>query len=553
MPSFVTCPECGEQTLGMPCGSCGAALPSQGDAAILRDEMADDRDRAADVRDRDAADRDTAARRQDQTFTDHEKAASEQMQSWSDDDQVASKSDQVSADEDQRAAEADLAAGGNPVTYTRGAKARARSRGERGSASTLRDETKAARAHTDTDATHEEALLQGEQDRAEAAGDRVEAAGDRAEAAQDRAHALFDTTESALAARRAIETLESMSDAFISLDAGWRFTYLNPQAEILVDRDRRDLVGKNLWEEYPELVGSTFDTEYRRAIREQVPIRFEAFVQRLDRTLEIRAYPVVAGLAVYFRDVSEERQRDERLRQTERLEMLGQITAGIVHDFTNLLAATGGIAALGQADAPDDKIARYFDAIAAANQKAEALTRQLLAFARQQELTPEMIDANDVVKGLSSLLFQLMPPDIELRLALAPEEVLVFVDRSKMEQVVLNLAVNSRDAIKETGSITIKTAAEDPTGISHDLAGPFGWLQVSDTGMGIPEDIRPRIFDPFFSTKAPGEGTGLGLATIYGIVSQSGGSIFVDSQVGEGTSMTVALPATASPRPGTPT
>lgn len=541
---FMTCPECGEETRGMPCTSCGAVLPSPGGAAATRDETADDRDRAADRRDRKATDRDAVARRQDQTATDHERAASEQIQSWSDDDQVASNSDQLSADEDQRAAEVDLAAGGDFVTFTRGAKARAWSRGKRGSASTLRDDTKAARSYDETDVAREEALLQGEHDRAEAAGDRAEAAGDRAEAAQDRADALFDTHESALAARRAIETLESMSDAFVSLDSEWVFTYLNPQAEVLVDRDRRGLVGKNLWEEFPELVGSTLDIEYRRATREQVPVRFEIFLQRLDRTLEVRAYPVVEGLAVYFTDVTEERLRDDRLRQAERLEMLGQMTAGIVHDFTNLFVATGGFAAMGQADAPDEKIARYFDAIAAANQKAQALTRQLLAFARQQELSPGLMDANEVVLGLSSLLYQLMPSDIDLRLLLAPQGVDVFVDRSQLEQVVLNLVVNSRDAIQGKGSITIKTAVEDPPGINHDLGGPCGWLQVIDTGAGIPEHIQPRIFDPFFTTKAPGEGTGLGLATIYGIVTQSGGSIFVDSQVGEGTSMTIGLPAT---------
>ena len=544
MPSFVICPACGEQATGTHCQSCGAALPTEDDAATIRDETAEDRDRAADVRDREAADRDATARQQDIAATDQERAASEQIQSLSDDDQAASKRDQVSADEDQRAAEDDLVAGGSAVAYTRGAKARRRSRGERGTASMLRDETTAARAREDMDASREEALQKGEHDRAEAAGDRAEAAGDRAEAARDRADALFDTAESALAARRAIETLESMSDAFFTVDTDWRFTYLNPQAEALVNRDRHDLIGKNMLEEYPAMAGSQFDLEFRRAIREQVPVRFEAVFPQGDRAFEVRAYPVTAGLAVYFGDVTEERRRDDRLRQSERLEMLGQITAGIVHDFTNLLAATGGFAAMGETDAPDERIAGYFHAITTANKKAEALTRQLLAFARQQDLSPALIDANDVVSGLSSLLFQLMPPDIDLRLDLAPEAVIVFVDRSKFEQVVLNLVVNSRDAIKGTGSITVTTAVEDPTGITHDLGGPYGWLQVIDTGGGIPDEIRPRIFDPFFSTKAPGEGTGLGLATIYGIVSQSGGSIFVDSHVGEGTSMTIALPAT---------
>ena len=395
----------------------------------------------------------------------------------------------------------------------------------------------AARLQEETGAhtRREDTLLHAERDREEAAGDREEAAGDRADALRSR-------TESADAAQHALETLESMSDAFFTLDTEWRFTYLNPQSEVILERRREDLVGRSVWEEFPDAVGSLFD-QFRRALGEQVPVRFEEDYEPLGRTLEVRAYPVSYGLAVYFTDVTNERLRDARLRQTERLEMLGQLTAGVAHDFNNVLSAVGGFAKLGQARAVDEKTTHYFEQIDLANQKGTALIRQLLAFGRQQDLSPAAIDLNEVVDGLFSLLRQLMPAGIELRMVPSPEPVTVFVDRSQLEQVLLNLAVNGRDAIDTTGSITVTTTNAAPAGVTHEIRAPSGWLQVADTGSGIPEDVRPHIFDPFFSTKPPEMGTGLGLATIYGIVSQSGGTILVDSTVDVGTTMTVVLPA----------
>jgi two-component system cell cycle sensor histidine kinase/response regulator CckA len=296
-------------------------------------------------------------------------------------------------------------------------------------------------------------------------------------------------------------------------------------------------------EEFPEGLGSRSYDEYQRALREQLRVRFEEDYEPLGRTLEIRAYPVTAGLAVYFTDVTDERRRDERLRQGQRLEAIGRVTAGVAHDFNNLLAAVGGYAELGQAASLDAKTRGYFDRIDAASQQAVALTRQLLVFAREQELSPTAIDLNDVVKSLSSLLRQLIPVGIDVHLALSPQPVPVFVDRSQLERVLLNLVVNSRDAIETTGSITVSATTDEPAGVMHDIRVASSWLQVTDTGAGIPEDVLPLIFDPFFSTKPPETGTGLGLATIYGIVSQSGGSIFVDSTLGVGTTMTLALPA----------
>ena len=555
MVNPVRCPVCGEVKEAVRCGSCGAEAPAGAEqiddqAASERDGTAEVRDRAAELRDRDAEDRDALARGDEQAASDRHQMASDRDQLWSDNDESASGRDQRSADADQRSADDEFAAGGDAVRYQRGVLAREQSRKERGSVSGLRGETTAARLlEDDADTRREDGLPLARRDRANAAEDRANAADDREEAARERADAFRDRTDYVLAAERALETLEWMSDAFQTLDSEWRFTYLNPQCEAILDRRREDLLGKNVWDEFPEAVGTRFYDEYHRAVREHVPVQFEEFYEPLGRTLQIRAYPVPAGLAVYFTDVTKERLRDARLRQTERLEMLGRLTAGVAHDFNNLLAAVGGFANLGKANSADERLTEYFDQIDAASRKAVALTRQLLAFGGEQDLAPSVIDLNEVVEGLSSLMRQLMPNGIDLRLALSPQPVIVFADPSQVEQVLLNLVVNSRDAIDTTGSITVSTTADAPAGVVHDVRVSAGWLQVTDTGSGIPEGVRPYVFDPFFTTKPPETGTGLGLATIYGIVTQSGGSIIVDSMVGVGTTFTVALPAGQSHSP----
>ncbi|MBA3405086.1 MAG: PAS domain-containing protein [Gemmatimonadaceae bacterium] len=349
-------------------------------------------------------------------------------------------------------------------------------------------------------------------------------------------------TSQRVAEQRAVQTLESMSDAFMTVDTEWRFTYVNPQGESILDRRREDLIGKNMWEEFPESVGSRFYDAYLEAVRDQVPVQIEETYEPLGRTLEARAYPVTDGLAVFFTDVTTQRLQDERLRQTQRLEAIGRVTASVAHDFNNLLTAILGFASLGQADSGDGKAGFYFDQIDSAGQKAVELTRQLLAFGRKQDLSPTVFDLNEMVEGLSSLLHQVVPADIELRFALAGESVPVFMDKPQLEQVLLNLVVNSRDAITGSGSITICTSIESPVGLIHDVRGESGWLQVADTGAGIPADVRPHIFEPFYTTKPPETGTGLGLATIHGIIMQSGGAIFVDSASDAGTTMSVALP-----------
>lgn len=540
----LTCTFCGRETPAFPCASCGASAQNEAELSTSRDETAEGRDRAADLRDVGAEERDVRSRQEHEVASAEDEKATAQDQAWSDDDQASSGRDQWNADEDQRAADDDLAAGGSAEVHSRGFQARERSRRQRGAVSMLREDTSTARALEErTDDGREHDLLLGRRDRAMAAGDRSKSAEDRKRSAGDRAEALRNSDDFAIAAERAIETLESMSDAFFTLDSEWRFTYLNPQTEGFLPRSRMEMIGRIIWEEFPEMIDSRFEHEYRRAVHEQIPVRFEQAYESLGQIFEVRAYPVPSGLAVYFTDVTQERLRDERLRQSERLETLGQLTAGIAHDFRNILAAVSGFAQLGLHDAKDETHLGYFNHIAEASRKAEALTNQLLAFARRQDLSPSPTDINEVVNGLASLLHQLMPPDITIHLALSPDPVVVFVDRSQLEQVVLNLVVNSRDAIGTSGLITISTATEDPMELIPPTDERYGWVTVTDDGSGIPDHVLPHIFDPFYSTKPKGEGSGLGLATIYGIVTQSGGSAFVESTPGQGTVMRVALPA----------
>jgi PAS domain S-box-containing protein len=521
MAKVMRCHACGGELAGSAtCPSCGAEPPAGG-IDQTRDQAASDRDRTAEHRDRSAERRDRGADDRDAMALEHEQAASDREGVASDQDRsvVARKTTQRDRDD---------ASVGRDGTTAAGLDGRA--------ADPSPSDTPSEAAHDRQEAAD---------DREHAAGDREEAANDRQEAAGDREEALRDRTKAAAAAQRAVETLESMSDAFFTLDSDWRFTYLNPQTEAVLGRRRDDLLGQNVWEAFPETVGSRSYDQYQRALRDRIPVRFEEAWPPGGPTFEVRAYPVPRGLAVYFTDVTEERLRDDRLRQAQRLEAIGRVTASVAHDFHNILAAVGGFAALGQAVSVDAQTRTYFDEIDSASRRAVALTRQLLVFAREQDLDPAFVDLNVVVGDLVSLLQQLVPEDIELRLALSPEPVPVFVDRSQLEQVLLNLVVNSRDAIETVGSITISTTSDEPAGVKHDVHVPSGWLQVSDTGAGIPEEAIPLIFDPFFSTKPRETGAGLGLATIYGIVSQSEGSIFVESTVGVGTTMTLALPSSA--------
>lgn len=250
--------------------------------------------------------------------------------------------------------------------------------------------------------------------------------------------------------------------------------------------------------------------------------------------------------------VRKERNRLEaRLRQAEKMEYVGQLAGGIAHDFNNLLTVVTGYAGLilGRLDA-DDPLRADVKLIRQAGKKAADLTRQLLAFGRRQILQPRVLDLNQVVSDFEGFLRRTIPENVEILTVLDPELGLVRADPGQIEQVLLNLAINARDAMPKGGKLTIETGNVELDGAYSDpdnrqsvvTPGPYVMLAVTDTGKGMDEGVMSQLFEPFFTTKEKREGTGLGLATTYGIVRQSGGHIWAYSEPDKGATFKVYLP-----------
>ena len=247
-------------------------------------------------------------------------------------------------------------------------------------------------------------------------------------------------------------------------------------------------------------------------------------------------------------DITEYKRLEEQLRQSQRMEAVGRLAGGVAHDFNNLLTIISGYSELLLGQTEDDTPERRdLLEISKAAKRAGALTRQLLAFSRRQILQLKVINLNTVIADLDKMLRRLIGEDVELRLSLNPNLGMTRADPTQIEQVIMNLAVNARDAMPQGGQLLIETSHTELDG-SYTAARPdiqpgsFILIAVTDTGMGIPPDILPHIFEPFFTTKARDKGTGLGLSTVYGIVKQSGGSIYVYSEPGRGTTFKIYFP-----------
>jgi PAS domain S-box-containing protein len=250
-------------------------------------------------------------------------------------------------------------------------------------------------------------------------------------------------------------------------------------------------------------------------------------------------------------DITTRKHLEEQLRQSQKMEAIGRLAGGIAHDFNNLLTVIGGNAALLEMDAESAtpaQRAEYLAEITRATERAAALTRQLLTFSRRQVLQPRRLDVNEVVSGLAKMLGRVLGEDVRLELKLQPGTLITRADAGMLDQVIMNLVVNARDAMPEGGRLTIETSraalsTDDLLRFPGARRGPHIAVSVADTGCGIPAQDLAHIFEPFFTTKEPGKGTGLGLATVFGIVEQHGGALRVASEARRGTVVMALLPA----------
>ncbi len=333
--------------------------------------------------------------------------------------------------------------------------------------------------------------------------------------------------------------VEVNKDGIVIIDAGGTVRYANPAARLFIGCPGHDLVGGPL-----NLSLAPGEVQEIQISRENGDIGVG----------EVRVVPTVwedkQALLASFRDITERKNLQEQLNQSQKMEAIGRLAAGVAHDFNNLLTLIRGSGQLMQFSmAEDDPNIIELSEIMNAVDRATALTTQLLALSRRQVLTPQVVDLNKVVTDLQKMLRRLIGEDIELATDLAAEPCTIKVDVVQTEQVILNLVINSRDAMPKGGRLTVRSrfipnggsiATDEGVNIK---SGPQVMLQVSDTGCGISEKNLKHIFEPFFTTKARGKGTGLGLSTVYGIVHQSGGAISVKSQVGQGTTISICYPA----------
>jgi PAS domain S-box-containing protein len=344
------------------------------------------------------------------------------------------------------------------------------------------------------------------------------------------------------------ELFENANDMVFTLDLDGRFTAINRAGERITGYGRAHLLGRRMAELLvPGTtcdVGSAHEGSYECELVDRGGRRVALEVA--SRTIRVGGRAVgVQGIA---RDVSERRTLEEQLRQAQKMEAVGQLAGGVAHDFNNLLTAITGYSefALSRLEG-DGKVRENIEEIKRSAGRASALTRQLLAFSRKQILQPTPLRFDELVGGLDTMLRRLIGEHIEIVTVYGPGLGYVKADPGQLEQVIVNLVVNARDAMPDGGQLTIETANADLDAAAvraHEGAEPgrYVTLTVRDTGEGMDADTLARIFEPFFTTKEQGKGTGLGLATVYGIVQQSGGFVEVASEPGQGAAFRVSLP-----------
>ncbi len=347
--------------------------------------------------------------------------------------------------------------------------------------------------------------------------------------------------------------LDKSSDAIIVTDLKGRIAYCNKGAEKVYGWTSAETIGRRAKAIlHPD--GNDIIVAYRQLLEvgqwsgelegKRKDGSHLAVESRWTLLTDDRGFP--QSILIVNTDITERKNLQSQVLRSQRLESIGTLTSGIAHDFNNLLTVINGHTEIGLHSLSLDEDGREtLEAIKNAAQRAAALTSQLLAFSRKSVIEVRELDLNRVVSDLEKMLRRLIGEDIQLNVLTAPERPCVSSDPTHIEQIIMNLVVNARDAMPSGGVLTIQTGFETihPNSEGWLPAGDYVTLSISDTGSGIPEDLRDRIFEPFFTTKKVGKGTGLGLSTVYGIVKQSQGDILLESEVGRGTTFTVYLPA----------
>ena len=373
-------------------------------------------------------------------------------------------------------------------------------------------------------------------------------------------------TEAALreSAERYRHMVEVARDIVYTTDHLGNFTYVNPTACTVTGYPTNEILGRHFTflvaPDWVSRVESYYHTQFSNRSPEtllEFPIVTKTGdIKWVEQTVVLLTEgDHVTGFQAIVRDITarkkveeEKAALEEQLIQSQKMEAVGKLAGGIAHDFNNLLTAVSGYAELAMMQTPvSDRTTQYLQEIHKSAARASDLTRQLLAFSRQQVFEPKVLDLNQLVIDLDRMLRRLIGEDIELVILTTQEKSAVHVDPGQMEQVIVNLAVNSRDSMPEGGKITIETSIVG----YHDASsrpyrevptGDYVLLTVTDTGTGITDEVKEHIFEPFFTTKDVGKGTGLGLSTCYGIVKQSGGYITVESEYGHGTTFRIHVP-----------